>query len=194
LRLLAILPLMTGCVTVESKNPLSPPRLAVADKRLEGLWRNDDKQPGSGYLYIAYRPHDGGSVMFFGPDDTSGIGTMQYDFFVTRGMKDDYLNLSHAVYHLQGATQRDRSGNYTFAEYHFTWLGQLIYRQVEGDAFSKAVEGGKLRGKLTYDKKTHGVTNTLLTDTSERVLGFMESSKPEDVFGTPQKYSRIGGP
>ena len=191
--LLAIFPLMTGCVTVESKNPLSSPRLAVPDKRLEGLWRNGDGKAGSGYLYIAYRPHGEASVLSFGPDDKSGIGTMQYDFFVTHGPKHDYLNLSHAVDHMQGAIHRDRSGNYTFVEYHFTWLGQLVYRQVEGGTFSQAVEHGKLRGKLTYDKKTKGVTNTLLTDSSEHILKFIESSKPEDVLGAPQKYSRIGG-
>ena len=67
-------------------------------------------------------------------------------------------------------------------------------RGVEGDAFPQAVEHGRLRGKLTYDKQTKKVTNTLLTDTPQHILAFIESSKPVDVFAAPQKYRKIGGP
>jgi hypothetical protein len=41
------------------------------------------------------------------------------------------------------------------------------------------------------DKKGNA-TDTLLKDSGERILGFIEGAKPEDVLGTPVKFSRIG--
>jgi hypothetical protein len=191
--LLAVLPLVSGCGIVESERPLSPPRSAVRDQRLEGLWRPDGKGE-AGYLYITFHPRGDGSVMIFSKySGTGAISTAQYDFFVTRTSKHDYLNLSHGVSRDPGFWPSARSGTYIFAEYHFTWLGQLAYSMVAGDAFGKAVDAGKLRGKVQRDKK-YGVVGLFLTDSSRHILDFIESSKPGDVFGAPTKLSKIGGP
>jgi hypothetical protein len=192
--LLAVLPLLSGCAVTESEKPLSPPASAVPDKRLEGLWRADGKGE-SGYLYISYGVKATGSVMAFGKDTGSGMGSAQYDFFVTRTAKHNYVNLSHGVFRdpdaLFGSPEDPEA--YIFAEYHFSWTGQLVYSLVTGDAFVKAVEAGKLRGKVFYDDQKRPI-NALLKDSPKRILDFIESSKPADVFGAPEKLTWTGHP
>lgn len=184
--------LLCGCAPVESEKPLSSPQTALRDPRLEGLWRSDEKD-SSGYLYVAYRGHGGiGSLMSFGKDDTDGIGSYRADFFATHTAKRDYVNLNHQVAHMNGDEQTDRSGHYSFAEYHFTLRGQLVYSTVTGEAFAKAVEAGKLKGNVTYDKNKN-VTGTLLKDSAEHILAFIESSKPSDIFGPATRLTRISG-
>jgi hypothetical protein len=187
----AALLFLAGCSSVESVKPLSSPRAAVPDHRLEGLWGSTDKG-SSGYIYIAYPAHIGtGSLMAFGQNDKRGIGKYEEDFFVTRTAKHNYMNMNHTVIHTDGEVHLDRSGHYSFAAYHFTLRGQLVYAMANPDAFAKAVQTGKLRGKLTYDKNKN-VTDTLLKDSSERILAFIESSKPGDLFSPATKMNKLG--
>lgn len=187
--ILGILPLLSACSTVESERPLSPPRLAVRDPRLEGLWRARGKDLTM-YTYIAYGPKGEGSMVDFGKDDT-GAMSMSADFFVTRTGKHEYLNLSNRLGSAHGHAHTDHPGTYTFTEVRFTWLGRLVITSVDGAGFAKAVKEGRLRGRVIEDKKGNA-TDTLLKDSGERILGFIEGAKPEDVLGTPVKFSRIG--
>jgi hypothetical protein len=187
----AILLLLAGCASVESEKPLSSPKLAFRDPRLEGLWRPEGKG-ASGYLYIAYRAKSGiGSVMSIDQDGGDGIGTSQYDFFVTRSGKRNYVNLSHGTSRGEGEIHADRSGHYLFVEYRFSWRGQLIYSIMNPNLFTKAVESGQLKGKVTYDENKN--SDTLLKDSPERILKFIESCKQADIFVEPSTCDKIGG-
>ena len=185
--------ILCGCVSVESVKPLSSPKSAVRDPRLAGLWSFKDDNGSPGYLYIAFGPSGTGSILLFGNDPKNGLVTLQRDFFVTHGAKRDYLNMSNQVTRVQHDSESDKSGRYAFAVYEVLKSGELAYSEPSGDVFSKAVEAGKLRGELTRDKKTNGVTDVLLTDSPEHILAFVEAL-PSKEFATPTlKFSRAGG-
>ena len=189
--LLAASALLCGCETssVEFKNPLSPPQLAKPDPKLQGLWRN--KAPLS-YMYIACRPDGHGQIMTFGDDQNGDIGTTRTDYFVTQAGRHTYLNLSHQVSSMNGKVQRDRSGAYTFAEYHFTWLGALLYSTPYGDLFADAVKSGRLKGRILSKNSDGTPADTFVTDSSGHVLGFIESLKTRDVFPVTYVYGQAG--
>jgi hypothetical protein len=189
--LLALVPLLPACSTVESEKPLSPPAAALPDKRLEGIWRQDGTPPS--YVYITYGPGGRGSMLSFGRDD-QGIESTTCNFFVTRTPQGQYLNLSNRVYVLHGHIHRDHPGTYTFDAYHLSWWGgQLTIGTLDGPGFSAAVAQHKLRGVSIVDKKGN-TTDTLLRDSSERILNFIESSKPADMVGTSETMRKLGGP
>jgi hypothetical protein len=191
---LALFPILSGCGVVQSVQPLSSPRMAVADKRLEGLWRETGVR-GNVYYYFSFAADSHGTVMIFGTDPKSGFAQFKYDFFVTPAGKEGYLNLSHLVTDgPNGAFFKPEGDNYFFAKYRFNWLGQLEYWPVMGDVFGKAVESHKLRGKADYDKQDDSYDNIYLTDSSQHVFDFINSSKPKDVLGVLTKLTWVGGP
>lgn len=185
--------LVSGCSSVESVHPLSSPRTAVHDDRLGGLWAvADNKGNVSEYLYVNFGSGGSGKLMTFGGFEDGELDRSQFDFFVTRTAKHNYLNLSRGITTVNGQTHIDHTGRYTFVEYHFSWRGQLVYSNVDGPGLVTAVQSGKLKGKVTSDSKSNS-TDTLLKDSSEHILGFIESSKPQDVFGVASKFDKIGG-
>jgi hypothetical protein len=178
--------LLSACA-VESEKPLSSPRYADKDPRLEGLWRVKLDEKDTVYLYIAYGPRAHGSIMLFGKDKT-GMGTMSWDFFVTRTSKHAYLNMLPLVEVSRGHVRPRPSKMYTFEEYRFSWRGQLIVSSVGGEVFSKAVKEGKLHGK------TDLFTTTISHEPSQRVLAFIETSRPQDVFMKSWTATKVGNP
>jgi hypothetical protein len=184
--LLAVSLLLSACA-VESEKPLSSPRYADRDPRLEGLWRVKLDEKDIVYFYIAYGPGADGSIMLFGKDKT-GMSTMSWDFFVTRTPKHAYLNMIPLIEVNHGHVRSRPSKMNTFAEYRFSWSGQLVVSSVGGEVFSKAVKEGKLHGK------TDPFTTTISHERSERVLAFIETSRPEDVFMKSWTATKIGSP
>ena len=183
---LAISLLLSACA-VESEKPLSSPRYADRDLRLEGLWRIKLDEKDTAYFYVAYGPGAHGSIMLFGKDKT-GMGAMSWDFFVTRTPKHAYLNMIPFVEVSRGHVRPHPSNMYTFEEYRFSWRGQLVVSSVGGEVFSKAVKAGKLHGK------TDLFTTTISHEPSARVLAFIETSRPEDVFMKSWTATKIGSP
>jgi hypothetical protein len=192
--LLAILPLFSACSVVQSKNPLGPRSAAVRDERLEGMWKVDEGKGKFGYVFFAYHAHGGdGTIMELTKNDAGQVASAKYDFFVTRSSKHDYLNVTNGHSSDESVFSIGRGGTYSFAEYHFNWLGELVYSMVGGDGIAKAVDEGKLKGKVDRDSKG-AVNDIYLTDTSKRMLDFIESSKPKDVFEMTTKLTWVGGP
>ena len=190
--LLAILPLFSACSIVQSENPLGPRSSAVRDARLEGMWR--EGKGDFGYIFFAYRPHGAdGSIMELTRNDKGRIASAKYDFYVTQTSKHAYLNVTNGHSSDESTFPVGHAGTYSFVEYHFNWLGELVYSMVGGDAIAKAVDEGKLKGKVDRDDK-HNVTGIYLTDSSKRMLDFIESSKPQGVFQSTTKLKWVGGP
>ncbi len=63
-----------------------------------------------------------------------------------------------------------------------------------GDIFGKAVDSHKLRGKADYDKQQDHYDDIYLTDSSQHILDFINSSNPKDVLGFLTKLTWVGGP
>jgi hypothetical protein len=176
--------LLSACA-IESDRPLSSPRYAPRDQRLEGLWRAKVGEDAI-YFYIAYGPDGHGSILSFGRDK-DGMGTMLWNFFVTRTARHAYLNMTSLVSVDRGHVHQSPSKTYMFVEYRFSWRGQLVASLVGGEVFSKAIKEGKLHGK------TDLFTTSISHETSKRVLGFIDTAKPEDVFMKPWVATKIGG-
>ena len=193
---IAVLPILAGCGIVQSVQPLSSPRAAVADKRLAGLWQEKEGKDGRAYYYFSFAADGHGNLMIFGTDPKSGLGEFKYDFFVTPAGKEGYLNLSHLVTSGtdSGAIFKPDGDNYFFAKYRFNWLGQLECRTVMGNTFGKAVDSHKLRGRADYDKQHDTYDDIYLTDSSQHILDFINSSKSKDVLGYETKLTWVGGP
>jgi len=196
--LLAILPMLSGCGVVQSVQPLSSPRAAVADKRLAGLWEEKDGKDSRMYLYFSFAADGHGTLMMFGTDPKTGLGQIKYDFFVTPAGKGGYLNLSHETEEGTGQTGffKPDGDNYFFVKYRNNWMGQLEYWPVAGDAVGKAVDSHMLRGRTVYDQKHQLYTNIYLTDSSRHILDFLETSKlAQTLWATePTKLNWVGGP
>ena len=183
---LLTLPLaLSGC-GVEADRPLSSPRYAERDPRLEGLWRAN-LEKNTFYFYVAYGPGAYGSILLFGKDE-KGMSAGTFDFFVTRTSKRTYLNLRPRVEIAADRLRPQKSRMYRFEEYHFSWFGQLVVSDLNGEAFSKAIDQGILHGKVDPFEVTISHTP------SDRILSFIESSKPEDVFKKAYTATKIGGP
>jgi hypothetical protein len=131
--------------------------------------------------------------MEFTKNDVGTISTAQYDFYVTRTAKHDYLNVTNGRTDNEQLFPVGKPGSFSFAEYHFNWLGRLVYSMIGGNGFAKAVDEGKVKGKVVRDSKKN-ITAIYLTDTSQHILDFIESSKPQDVFDSTTALTRAGGP
>jgi hypothetical protein len=182
-----VIPLLLSACGVQSEKPLSTPRYADRDPRLEGLWRASIEKDTL-YFYIAYGPGAHGSILLFGKDKKKGMGAETLDFFVTRTPKHTYLNLIPRVEIESGHVRAQKSKMFTFEEYRFSWTGQLVVSDLNGEAFSKAIEQRKLHGKVDLFLVTISHTP------SERIVAFIEGSKPEDVFRKAYTATRIGSP
>lgn len=185
--LFAVSLLLSACGVVVSDKPLSSPRYSDRDPRLEGLWRVEEQKNVS-YFYVVYGPDAHGSILSFGRDE-KGLDAISCDFFVTRTLKHSYMNLSLEGEARRGHVKRITTKQYMFAEYHFSGSGKLVTSLIGGESFSRAIKQGKLHGK------TDKYSNSTLHDTSERVLTFIETSRPKDVLEkSPTTATRIGKP
>ncbi len=143
---LAISLLLSACVV--SDTPLSSPRDADRDLRLEGLWRCDLVP----YFYIAYGPDAHGSILCFGRDKT-GMGVMRWDFFVTRTPKHRYLNLDLREVIERGHIKRATGKGYIFADCRFPGAASLFSGWSATTAFRGPSRKGNFTVKPTYSPR-----------------------------------------
>jgi hypothetical protein len=202
--LLAASLLLSGCVDdVVSVQPLSSPKTATPDSRLEGLWRAKD---GSGYDYFAFGRHAGqgnganlllkfGSSGANSPENDQIGWSNSMNFFVTRTKNHRYLNMSKD-YERYGGDNNPRlnQDDYVFLEYHFSKRGDLLLSTLSNDFFTKAINDKKLRGEVIDESFIINTSYPYLTDSSDHILSFIEASDPEKIFISPTKFTRIGGP
>jgi len=186
--LLAASLLLSGCTSgVVSKNPLSSPKFATTDPRLEGLWR---AKVGSGYDYFAFGKVSAKGINLFlqfgKPGDLASSNST--NFFVTRTPRHSYLNISNDYERDANADKPSlNQDDYTFLEYHITNRGDLILSWLDPDIFTKAIAAGKLRGNSNS-------SYPYLTDSSDHILTFIEASDPKKMFFPLSKLTRTGAP
>lgn len=80
----------------------------------------------------------------------------------------------------------DPDNDYMFMKYRFSWTGELVVCFVDGPAFADAVKKGKLPGN------TDSGQTTIVHAPPGRLLEFIETSKPADVFQQEGAFTNIG--
>ena len=170
-----------------SDEPLSSPRYAYRDSRLEGLWKTEGEKNVI-YVYAVYDARGRGSMLVFGRDEKGGIGHDYWDYLITRTSKHTYLNVSPRDPISRRQLQSSHGKAYVFFEYHFSWFGEVVLSPVGGPAFSEAIEKKKLHGRNEF------LTTTISRENPERILQLLENSKPKDVLMSGFRVRKIGGP
>ncbi|MGA3170294.1 MAG: hypothetical protein ABSE62_04705 [Chthoniobacteraceae bacterium] len=181
--------LFTGCESLYSDRPLAPVSTAVRDTRLEGMWYSG-KKSDDGYLYIAYRTGNMGSLLAVSKDDKKGVTTTGCDFFVTRTQKSSYINLMQVS--TDGVKNDQTPKLWFFVKYRYGWNGDLIGWSIGGKAFVSAVKSGKLPGSVDSNNVV-----TVKGAPPGSLLSVIENSNPKDVFEQPEptfRFRQIGPP
>jgi hypothetical protein len=200
---------LAGCGGVDSNYPLSSPKTAKPDHSLEGLWKGEGSKDGANYAYVVYGDHGVGTIQHFGKASSSAGNNElvsyhspdTYIFFVTETPKGKYINYlyedpketSDKNPTMVAAASRmvGKPETFAFMKYHFNWLGKLVCDEPDVNIIGKAVESGKLKGKVDYDNK-HKISAVHLTDTSAYVLSVFETTPGAFTKGTA--WAKIGGP
>lgn len=191
-RILQLLPMAATCLLFtscfDSKVPLSDPGKSKTDQRLAGVWRlgNDD---GSVTFYHFGRVGDKlpASVMRVVGIQHKWGGTMtQLDellvFPTTIGDKT-YLNVTDGndeqmkVLAEKGWTA-ETVNDYSIFRYQIM-ADTLTVQWMDGDGKKRAVEAGKIKGKIEKDQD--GNARTHFTDTTENLAKFVAEAD-DDLF------------
>lgn len=199
--LLVVLPFISACSGVGSRYPLSPPKAAVVDPNIEGMWKEkgDDKN-GTSYAYVVHtdqRPFETMTAL------GNGNGSAQlYLMFVTRTPKYSYLNLADVD--TKDLTDKKTTSMwgvfngvigmrdaFIFRRYRYNWLGRIVVSAPDPETVAQAVEKGELKGTVDRDKSNHTVT-VHLSDTSAHLLNYFESNA--GLFKDEGTWIKIGGP
>ena len=184
---------IAGCL--ESKNPVAPRSMAVADPRLEGSWESLSfdisyelriRPKGDGSFEMRVRDT---SVKFGGASPSDAAEEQLYDGYVVTIGDHRIVNFRR----IADADQENRtavspSGNWLFAEYGFIdnpyrLAADLRVRFFDARLFADAVTSGLLRGEV---KKPGHDADVLLTDDSWQIAMFIAHAMPES-------FDRIGG-
>lgn len=73
--------------------------------------------------------------------------------------------------------------------------GEIAVSELAPGPFCDAVKNGRLCGKVVHQRWNGAdYPYPILTDSPDRMLKFIENSKPEVIFDTPLRLYRIGGP
>lgn len=176
----------TACF--DSKVPLSDPGQSKADPRLAGLWRlgNED---GTVTFYHFGRVGDrlpASAMRVVGIQHKWGGTMTQLDellLFPTTIGEKTYLNVSDG----QDAQVKQLSekgwtaetvNSYLILRYQIT-KDTLVVQWMDGDAKKRAVEAGKIQGKIEKDQD--GNARAMFTDTPDNLAKFMAEAG-DDLF------------
>jgi hypothetical protein len=183
--------LLTGCFP-ESKCPLSSPAKSRIDGRLEGVYAQrstDKKEKDPGYWHFHYRgaPAADNShtprttpwleLMGVEPRDDGGLQTTRYEALATTIAGRDYLSFVEVSE--VSAAMTGREAPFRFARYEVNWRGDVRLWLADTKAFAAAIKSGKLRGTVVKGKFTDTVK---ITDSTERLAGFIAASDPKVLF------------
>ena len=191
-RILKLLPMAATCLLFtscfDSKVPLSDPGKSKADERLAGSWRgrNDDGSvndyrfaPAGGKLPAAVMRLTGSSRR---PDGTTEQFEPLLLFPTTIGEKS-YLNACDGK-DAQVKLAEDKGWtaetvkDYSIFRYQ-VMADTLTVQWMDGDAKKRAVEAGKIKGKMEKDQD--GNIRTHFTDTAENLTKFIAAAG-DDLF------------
>jgi hypothetical protein len=167
-----LLALLCTC-GVESANPLGPADKAVLDKALLGSWTSTDrKEPIDVEISLKAK------------------GVMR--LVLTGGEKEEPLEFQGHVtqlgalrlLNLQGVEDGKVQGAFVFVRYAVRADGTLETWLLQDKVVSEAVQKGTLKGR----PGSYG--GTVLSDTSEKIVAFVQSQRPEALFEAFQIFAK----
>lgn len=164
--ILLVFSLIFSCV-LESMNPLGTLEDAEVDEKLLGLWELQKKEANDkdeiGYMLVLKK--DDKKLKFILFDNEFSIDDDSvYDGFISRIKKEKFLNLQES----------EPNSNYLPAHYQIKG-NNLRITLLNEDHFEKAIENGKIQGKVSK----HSV---VVTDTTENLRKYIESSNLEELL------------
>jgi hypothetical protein len=166
--------LLAGCIP-ESINPIAPPQQTVADPRIEGLWKVVEKADKPTYYHFTSRkPAPSVAIAGVEHGGDRGLSIEVWQAYPARIGGTRYLSF-RTVDPATGA----KKGNFSFARYDYTWIGDLRIWIMSEAAAIEAVKAGKLRGKVTPSRFSESV---LITDTSSRIAAFVAAQPAKELF------------
>jgi hypothetical protein len=178
--------LFTSCF--DSKVPLSDPGKSKADERLTGNWqlRNDDGSVNSYRFALAGGKLPASVMRVTGSSRKPDGTTEQFDpllLFPTTIGKKTYLNVTDGtepkvkLVEEKGWTAETVN---TYLIYRYQVTGDTLTVQwMDGDAKKRAVEAGKIKGKIEKDQD--GNDRVHFTDTTENLTKFITAAG-DDLF------------
>lgn len=190
---LALTLLAGGCVV--SEQPLSAIGEAKPDTRLTGRWRNtdrdaDEKKPEMDgkkepeIAQISFDEHGVGHAQEVDQDGKVGMEFLR--FFITRSEKNTYLNIQDPS---------TNSSGYFFYKYRVSDDGKVLQLwSVRDEVLTDAVKTGQLKGKLDVHPpgKTSSLESyTLLQDSSDKLLSFIESKPEKTMLDKPMTLGKV---
>jgi hypothetical protein len=126
-------------------------------------------------------------VWLDGRDKEKGIKVFKFEAFQTHSVHSNYLNIK-TIYSHDEFNNNKYTENYIIAKYTIK-RENLFISFLDATCFKEAIEKGILKG--TIEGKNLLKEHILVTDTTEKVLEFIESLKNENLFESFGEYHKI---
>ena len=164
---------LAGCLPT-SKNPLSAPEDAVADTRLEGVWYGKSGED-TVFLHFVAGKAASMDIVEVDHEKSGGAHTSIYTMFPTVIDGQRYMNI------------REKNGDkkpYYFARYTLSKTGTLTLWLMSEKPVAKAINAGKLTGKITVKNtdETAESRDVALTSTTASLAAYVGKADPEALF------------
>jgi hypothetical protein len=171
---------MVACAPSESENPLSDPKTATVDTRLEGLWVGAMDQ-GVAYLHFAAKEAGAMDLVIVVCQPKEGADLLQFEFSSTALGDSSYMNLRERTSTSMNGNKGELSPTYIFAKYDLAPDGTLSISYLDDDLVKSAIEAGAITGN---DKGG-------LTAPTEKLAAFVKSADPAKLFVSFGHFKRV---
>ncbi len=178
---LAISVVLFSCEGPESVNPLSDPRTARHDTRLEGVWF---AQTERGPMYVHCIPADAGMthiIVVFHKKESAGV--IAFRSFPTIIEDAHYMNLRL----IEPDTPEPKQAYY-LARYDVSKDGVLTVWQMKASEVAQAIADGRLKGKV---RRGQIPTHVEITDSAANIVEYIRKADQNKLFESRLALRRI---
>jgi len=199
--LVCSLVLVSCCPT--SRLPLSDPKTATYDKRLEGSWRFVSDEGSIAFFHFGKMEGNLTKVISIGNKDNGDLEYTVYAMFPTFIGNSQYMNIIFDD--ISKGVPKEIEG-YEFARYEFEKNNNsLVFSLMSANMRTDAVKSGKLKGTIKYNKPSPVDGNkelannetadstycATITDTPDNMIRFIKDSDPKILFPNPVKLEKV---
>ncbi|MCW8129930.1 MAG: hypothetical protein KIS92_06205 [Planctomycetota bacterium] len=176
-----------GCGPATSANPITDPKASKRDQRLEGAWifQSDDKKT---IMHFTLRKEHEFRILV--ANNKGDAGDAVYDASSSEAGNRRFLNVR--IRKVDEAGVRTVGDGHVLVWYEVSDEGVLKLRLSKSDGFAKAIDGEKLKGEVTRDKKK--VLGVKVTDSSQNLAEYLAKSNLDDDFGDAVELKKLNEP
>jgi hypothetical protein len=172
-----------SCGPAQFKESLSPIEEAKVDKRLKGVWV-EEQEDNIVYLHIYSRKSGIADFILLGKDSDEKAGIMEYEMFPTKIGNSDFMNLKMVTSKSYGKKdKRVLSKTYILAKYKIE-NNILTIWYADKDKIAESIKRKYIKGKTAKDKVT-------VTDSRENIFKFFDLVKEEKIFEKFGEFRKI---